>query len=698
VWQAWLPLCAQEEAHKAWALSLLELHLQGEELHGICAKSTAEESKGGGQQLQQAYEVDQLASRKQYQAGKVAEAQVIDGTPSVPSTGSTGGRVTDAANVRIDSKEALVMAKRTPVSVNVLSPSELAAKNLGPLVLANPILERMDIRRIVNLHCPGDQRLEIPVGDIIFALVANRLCSPEPLYHVGDWADYSGAEFLLGTPADALNDDRLARALDAVFPRRWEILADIALHVSKRFNVGLAKVHYDPTSFHFTGEYDEQSESPSLVPELKPFKIEVGRHAQPGDDIKEAQVGVNLANDGKGPIPFFYHSADGSANHHTAVAKNLQHMLKYVKPKRVIMVTDRGCFSAEHAVKIVKTHHFHFISSITWTEELANLYDKTKPAMKEASFLSLKEKRKRELGKPEETWERYSIAEIPYKITFENREEEESEDSSAKITKKVKRTKESIRARLVFVHSTADMKVCRKTRDKYTKRIREGLEQIQRSVENGYLKEEEAVIKKINLLYGKKQARNYFTYEVAKLTAKEIRSLPPRRRGQRKRSLKFSFQYHPEIAKKDAKYDGLYAICTSLPKKAYSTDNVFTSFKEQHHVETAHRKWKNPIRLRPLFLKTATRIESLILVQFLALMGFYLLQRCYRQAKGPSCRTTAETLLKRFALCGIGVRYTQRSVNVTPFALKQPQESVLKTLRFPHPQEQIRSHVALPSD
>jgi len=528
-------------------------------------------------------------------------------------------------------------------------------------------------------------------------LVANRLCSPEPLYHVGDWADYSGAEFLLGTPADALNDDRLARALDAVFPRRWEILADIALHVSKRFKVGLGKVHYDPTSFHFTGEYDEQSESPSFVPELKPFKIEVGRHAQPGDDIKEAQVGVNLANDGKGPIPFFYHSADGSANHHTAVAKNLQHMLKYVKPKRLIMVTDRGCFSAEHAVTIVKTHHFHFISSITWTEDLAKLYDQTKPEMKEASFLSLKEKRKRELGKPEETWERYSIAEIPYKITYENKEEEELEDPSGKKTKKVKKTKQSIRARLIFVHSTADMKVCRKTREKYTKRIREGLEKIQRSVENGYLKETKAVIKKVDSLYGQKQARNYFTYQVAALTAKEIRSLPPRRRGQRKRTLKFSFQYHPEIAKKDAKYDGLYALCTSLPKKAHSTDNVFTSFKEQHHVETAHGKWKNPIRLRPLFLKRVTRIESLIFVQFLALMAFYLLQRRYRQAKGPSCRTTAETLLKRFALCGIGVRYKKRSVNVTPFALKQQQESVLKTLGFPYPHEQIRSQVACPS-
>ena len=586
------------------------------------------------------------------------------------------------------------MARREPISVKVLVPSQLTGRNLGPLALANPILERMDIRRIVNLHCPPDPRLEVPVGDVIYALVANRLCCPEPLLHVAEWAEYSGAEFLLGIPADALNDDRLARALDAVFTKRWNILADVALHVSERFKVSLAKVHYDPTSFHFTGQYDEQSPSPSLLPEVRPFKIEVGRHARPGDHIKEAQVGVNLANDGKGPVPFFYHSADGSANGHTAVAKNLQHLLKYLKPKRLLMVTDRGCFNAEHAVRIVRRHHFDFISSLTWTDELANLYDKNKPKMKESSFLSIKEKQKRQLGKPKETWERYFIGEIGYTITCEQKQEQGREGQSAK--KVIK--KQSIRTRLIFVRSTADIKVCRKTRAKYTERIKQGLAQIQRSAENGYLKDVQAIHKRVNALYGKKRAQKYFTYEIDELISKQISSLPPRRRGQRKPTLKFFYQYHPEIAKQDTRYDGLYAIGTSLPKTTHTTDDVFIAFKEQHHIETAHHQWKAPIRLRPLFLKKVTRIESLVFVQFLALMAFYLLQRLYRLAKGPTCRTTAETLIKRFALCGIGIRYQKQSVTVTPFVLKQAQGAILKNLRFPSVHEQIKNYVARPND
>ena len=574
--------------------------------------------------------------------------------------------------------------KRERISVTLTGRNDLTGSNLGPLVLANPILDKLAIRKWVNLHCPINPRLEIPIGDVICALVANRLCSPEPLMHVAEWAENSGAEFLLGTPAEALNDDRLARALDAVFEKRWNILADVALHASQIFNVSLTKVHYDPTSFHFTGEYNSQSEDPSLLPQLKPFKIEAGRHTRASQD-KEAQVGLDLANDGKGPVPFFYHSADGSANSHSAVAKNLQHMLTYLKPNKLMMISDRGCFSAEHAINLVCKHHFDFISSIKWTDVLASLYTQKKPTMKEASFLSLKEQYKREVHKPQETWERYFIGEIPYTITHLHSEES--------LLGNRKREKRSIRARLIYVFSTADQKICCKTRTKYTEKIRAGLEQIQKSIQNGHIKDIKAVDKRVNTLYGNKAARKYFTYQVHAISAKDPELLSARRRGHKKPTLKFSYRYHSDRAKEDAQYDGLYAVCTSLNKKTHSTDQVFKSFKEQHHIETAHHQWKAPIRLRPLFLKKVKRIESLIFVQFLALMAFYLLQRSYRLAKGPSCRTTAETLLKNFSFTPIALRYLAETVQVTAFPLKTKQLEILNKLNFPLVEDQLRSFV-----
>jgi len=559
---------------------------------------------------------------------------------------------------------------RLPVTVE--QTEELQVRNVGPLVLANPLLRQMRVAEIVNRHCPPDVRLEVPVGEIIHALAANRLCSPQPLMHVAAWAHASGAELLLGTPAAALNDDRLGRALDAVFPRRWDILAEVALHVCARFGVDLWKVHYDTTSFHFTGAYDHQSRDPAMVPDIAPFRIEPGRHARPGQDFKEAHVGVDLANDGRGPVPFFYHTADGSANDHTATAKNLQHLLKYVRPKRLLYIADRGCFSFGQAAELA-AKGFYFLYSVPWSKELAARYRERKPRMQEASFLSLAERVKRDHGQPEEQWERYFVGEIPHTLGDPQR---------------------SLRVRLVYVHSTADEKTCRAMREKYTGKIGGELEKIQRGVDSGRLREPQEVHKRVLQAYGRKEAQKYFAYEVRPLTPQEKESLPRPPRGHARAMLKFGYRYDAAKAQEDAQFDGVSAMLTNLPRQSHSTDEVFTDFKEQHHIETSHHQWKAPIRLRPLFLKKIERLESLIFVQFLALMCFYLVQRCYRIRKGGPCRTTGETLLRRFAQCPLAFRCQNGSIQVMVNRLLPRQEKTLSILELLSVSEQLQPFVS----
>ena len=54
--------------------------------------------------------------------------------------------------------------QRESLPVTIEAESGCTPRNLGPLVLVNPILERMGIRRLVDLHCPADPRLQIPTG------------------------------------------------------------------------------------------------------------------------------------------------------------------------------------------------------------------------------------------------------------------------------------------------------------------------------------------------------------------------------------------------------------------------------------------------------------------------------------------------------------------------------------------------------
>lgn len=566
---------------------------------------------------------------------------------------------------------------RPPVNYVIETADQLEGRNLGPLPLMMPILRRMKIEETIRAHCPGDVRQLLSHDQVFLSLVCNRLCSPMPLLHVGAWAKHTGSELLLGVDADWLTDDRLADTLDAIFAHRWNILAEIALHVSQEFEVSLKRVHYDPMSFHFTGEYDDQSASPSLLPELIPMRIEHGRHSH-GRDIKEAQVGVNLANDGKGPLPFFYHTLDGGTNHHTAIANNLDHLLKYVKPAETLFITDRGCFSANTAVRIKKKERCDFISTVTWTETYAQIFDRAKLNMCEASFLSIQEKQKRETGKSKETWETHLLGEVPHTFTNDGGE--------------------AIRARLIFVKSSAHQKVQAKTREKSIHKIRTDLERLHKSVAGGYYDDEKKINASVLKAFGKRGAHKYFDYSITKLSDAEIAAQPKPGRGKRRAKYHFTFTFDEQAAKHDAKHDGLYVIATSLAKNKYSTDEVFTMFKEQHHIETAHHQWKAPIRLRPIFLHKPHRIESLILVQFIALMAFYLLQREYRlRSSNPKCRTTAETLIRQFSFVPISLREQASQVYVSIFKPNEKQHAILQVLGHPDLGTQLRTATA-PSD
>src|SRR2546429_6071808 len=79
----------------------------------------------------------------------------------------------------------------------------------GALPLVAPVLERLDLVGIVDRACPMRGRAHLTHGEVIAALVANRLTAPRPLYDVVGWAQSYATGDWLGVPAGLLNDDRL---------------------------------------------------------------------------------------------------------------------------------------------------------------------------------------------------------------------------------------------------------------------------------------------------------------------------------------------------------------------------------------------------------------------------------------------------------------------------------------------------------
>ena len=61
-------------------------------------------------------------------------------------------------------------------------------KALGALSVVARFCERLKLRDIIDGLCPVRDVARVSHGQVIEALVANRLTSPTPLVRVGDWA------------------------------------------------------------------------------------------------------------------------------------------------------------------------------------------------------------------------------------------------------------------------------------------------------------------------------------------------------------------------------------------------------------------------------------------------------------------------------------------------------------------------------
>ena len=93
-------------------------------------------------------------------------------------------------------------------------------------------------------------------GQVIEALVANRLTSPQPLCHVEDWAREWAVAEVFGVGPDALNDDRVGRALDAVAPVLAGVAGSVGVNAIARFGIDTSRIHWDMTSISLFGDYD----------------------------------------------------------------------------------------------------------------------------------------------------------------------------------------------------------------------------------------------------------------------------------------------------------------------------------------------------------------------------------------------------------------------------------------------------------
>jgi len=222
----------------------------------------------------------------------------------------------------------------------------------GPEALIRPIVDALGIRKIVDRLCPMDRPNGITHGQVIEALVYNRLLDPSPLCHVADWFENAGMAQVLGFSADKVNDDRLARALDAVAYANEDIHTAATLQAVSAFDLDTRLVHHDTTSFYFTGDYDEQE------------WITYGYSRDKRPDTKQMNLALTINGDG---VPLDHTVLPGNENDVTGMKARMDALKNRLPEGSRLVVTDRGMVSADN-LRSLRAQGFDFIASLKLTE------------------------------------------------------------------------------------------------------------------------------------------------------------------------------------------------------------------------------------------------------------------------------------------------------------------------------------------
>lgn len=472
-------------------------------------------------------------------------------------------------------------------------------KLVGCLPLLRDFIAKIGFSDVIDKTCPANQQSYLSYGDVTKILVANRLCAPKPLYKIEEWAEKSGVEDVFGIPASYFNDDRCGRTFEVLGENSQILKGAISLDIARRFNIGLQHIHWDLTTVHFEGDYENQDIEAIQIVYTK-------EHTNDHRLKKSIKVGLDVANDGKGPVPIFYEALDGNASGFVETIRNMENLKKHMKLDRIVRINDRGCFSAKILAETKKAE-FDLISSVKFTADLEQI---VRDAIDTATFQRMSFTGENQKRRDPYEQDGYSAFEIDHEFSYK---------------------KEKYPVRLIIVRSDGKVKRDQKNRKKHCETIENELNKLASKLGGSYYTEDRIEKKKSKIL-SKYPEGKYYDVKID--------------------AARNQLEY--KLSKEDIEYDsvldGIFLLVTTLPKEKYPLDRVFTLFKEQHYIERENQILKGTLRIRPVYLQNQKRIEGLIFILWLALLCYLLMERIYRNnsSEPKEKKRTARSILECF--------------------------------------------------
>lgn len=502
---------------------------------------------------------------------------------------------------------------------------EFEAHTVGPLVLTTPVFRNTGFGEIIDRICPLGEQAELSNGQVAELVAQCRLSDPRALYDVVGWAQTYAIDALYGIHAQRLNDDRLGRMLDDLYPHRARIWGEWVATIARRYQVDFSRLHADTMAILLSREYAHQPpEGPKVEPGYNPR------------EIWTQQLKLFALVSGDGSLPVWFDLLNGGASDSTTYVPQFEAFCQHaalasqLPLDQILLIGDSKMPSEKN--------------QLAWL----------RMGVGYIAHLGMEESHRRALGKLLE--EGHSWREIRYVSLHDAYKKPEERPVyrllGHEVALKDPEAERSYPLRHLYVYSSALAYHQRARRQAEVEAIEKELKRIQGLVNKYDYKSPEIIVRRVEAkAFRKRPSQNYFQVRVVKH--------PDRPEA----PLELVYHLNQEKMAQDPQFDGVYLLVAHRAGQELDDEAIFREWKEQHRIEHRFAMLQGPFMLGPVFLKTPKRIASLVFLIMAAAMVASLIERQVRRVvaqrqkpiqglmpeRRDNLKPTVERLLKVFA-------------------------------------------------
>ena len=469
---------------------------------------------------------------------------------------------------------------------------ETRFKQVDVLPMVKHFMDELDLYNLFSKYVPAAAGSLTDHGESLCILTANIICDNKPLYKVQKWLSrYSDGIDEEPVAASYFNDDRLARALSALFDSdRHSLMTEVSSNAIAVHKLFTDEIHNDSTTVTFIGKYD--------TPEPEAVKLKHGHNKDFRPDCKQVVFGLNITADGH--VPISYKLFDGNTTDDVTHIPNWNGLRTLLGKEDFIYVADCKLCSQNNLVYISENGGY-FITVVP------------KDRKEFKAFLRYLKKN-----------------DVPWKEAFSIESSRKKGKINTYKTYEHKPTKEGFR--VIFVHSSLKQKDDEDRRSKKIDNAIAKLEALSPKLNAYHLKTQKEIKAAVNKIT--KDIKDFIDVKIITQRKQvKVKVAPGRPSLTSEYKNKWEFTYGIQWTLNDkaiaeaSKTDGIFPLTTNTKLEALE---VLRKYKTQPFLEKRMYTKKTVLEVAPVFLKKETRIEAMLFLYFVALMIVSLIERKIR--------------------------------------------------------------------